>query len=318
MEWYTRIEIPEGKPKLSYDSKVLLLGSCFVEHIHRYLSYYQFRNLSNPFGVLYHPLALEAVLQRSVELRRYSSEDIFEREDVWRCFETHSVLSELTPEGLLANLNLALDETHAYLKSCSHVLITLGSAWAYRHLETDQYVGNCHKVPQKEFDKELISVPEIVTSLHRIVQFIKELAPLATVVFTVSPVRHLRDGFTENQRSKAHLIAALHQMLAESGGPAFYFPAYEIVMDELRDYRFYARDMVHPSEEAVAYVWERFLQTWIHKNTSATMKRVEKVQKGLAHKPFHQQGVAHQQFLSGLKEEANRLCHEYPWMRFGI
>ncbi|GAG96622.1 unnamed protein product, partial [marine sediment metagenome] len=184
-------------------------------------------------------------------------------------------------------------------------IITLGTAWVYRFIETNELVGNCHKVPQKKFLKELLSIDEIVVSLENIISLIKDFNPKTTILFTVSPVRHLKDGFIENSQSKAHLLAAIHQVIENttSGARIHYFPSYEIMLDDLRDYRFYKRDMIHPNLTAIDYIWEKFQQAWLDDKTTSIMKEVDTIQKGLAHIPFNPKSEQHQQFLKNLQHK---------------
>jgi len=200
------------------------------------------------------------------------------------------------------NLNTAIAQTNNQLHNATHVIITLGTSWTYRHIETDEIVGNCHKVPQKKFLHELLSVEEIVTSLENICVLLKDLNPKITILFTVSPVRHLKDGFVENTQSKAHLISAIHQIIDKKNS-LYYFPSYEIMMDDLRDYRFYSNDMVHPNETAINYIWEQFQKVWIHENTNSIQKEVDTIQKGLAHRPFNENSEQHQLFLKELQNK---------------
>lgn len=293
------------------------MGSCFVEHMGERLRYFQFQTTENPFGVIFQPLALEKLLERACRLQDYDKADLFQHQELWKCFEVHSDLNALSSEILMANLNARLLETHDALRAATHVVITLGTAWAYRYRDTGALVANCHKVPQQSFEKELLPIAAIKSSLEHMYELIREMNPGAAVIFTVSPVRHLRDGFVENQRSKAHLIAALHQFLDESPEYCFYFPAYEILMDELRDYRFYASDMVHPSDQAVSYVWEKFCASWLDQQCIPVMKEVEQLRRGLAHRPFNPDAAAHKRFIAQLEEARNSLIQRFPYMDFG-
>ncbi|MBL4904946.1 MAG: GSCFA domain-containing protein, partial [Flavobacteriaceae bacterium] len=175
-------------------------------------------------------------------------------------------------------------------------------------------VANCHKVPQKKFLKELLTVDEIVMSLEAMIALVKGVNPTVKILFTVSPVRHLKDGFVENQQSKAHLITAIQQVI--DGRDALYFPSFEIVMDELRDYRFYAEDLIHPNKTAINYIWERFSTAWITDAAQDTMQEVEAIQRGLNHRPFNEQSEEHQQFLSALQDKIVKLQQQFPIISF--
>jgi len=298
MELQTKIPLTPSDNPIDYQSKLVLLGSCFVENMGAKLEYFQFQQLQNPFGILFHPLAIENLVQRAIQEETYQQEEIFEQEGIWRCFAAHSELRSDNPKALLKLLNQRLNETKTSLETSSHIIITLGTAWVYEHQTSGKTVANCHKVPQKEFLKKLLSVTQIESSIDNMVEMIQKVNPKAQMIFTISPVRHLKDGFLENQRSKAHLITAIHSVLSSraQSRELSYFPSYEIMIDELRDYRFYGKDMVHPNELAVAYIWERFKWVWIAEEAYPVMDKVEAVQKGLLHRPFNPDSEAHQKF----------------------
>jgi len=312
----TQIPIQRQKQNLiDYNSKILLLGSCFSENIGNKLSYYKFQTSQNPYGILFHPKAIEKLVDNVIQQKEYTEDDIFFHNERWHCFDTHSNLSATTKQELIDNLNQNTASTFEVLQKASHVIITLGTAWIYKHINSGNTVANCHKIPQKEFSKEILSIDEIQNSLQNICSLISSLNPNATLIFTVSPVRHIKDGFIENQRSKAHLISAIHQ-LKEENNSIKYFPSYEIMMDELRDYRFYKEDMIHPNQTAIHYIWEKFTNTWFSKHTIDTMQKVEEIQKGLAHKPFNPNSEAHQKFLKKLAQKKETLIKVFPHMSF--
>jgi lysophospholipase L1-like esterase len=304
--------------QIDYDSNVLLLGSCFVEHIGNKLDYFKFQNLQNPFGILFQPLAIERLITNVINDKTYTEKDIFFYNEQWHCFEAHSKLSNTSKEDLLNDLNKKTRLAYQQINDSTHIIITLGTAWVYRHIETDILVANCHKVSQKKFLKELLSVDAISESLQAIVQLIRSVNKKASILFTVSPVRHLKDGFIENTQSKAHLIAAIHSIMsprAQSRG-FHYFPSYEIMMDELRDYRFYAEDMMHPNQTAINYIWEKFQSVWVSKNTTDIMDAVDYIQKGLQHKSFNPNSEAHLQFLQNLELKIKEIQSAHPKISF--
>lgn len=293
------------------------MGSCFAGHMGGKLSYYRFRNTLNPFGTLFHPRAISILLKRALEGRHFTREDCFYHMERWHSHEVHSDLSHPDPEELVRTLNRELETTRDLLKNISHLVITLGTAWGYVRKETGMWVANCHKVPQKEFDKVLSSPEETRRDLGNTLERIYDVNPEVSVILTVSPVRHIRDGFVENQRSKSHLLTALHGLLEEfRERGASYFPAYELMMDELRDYRFYEADMLHPNSLAVDYIWERFRSACILPSEYPIMARVEEIQKGLNHRPFHPDSRAYETFRAGLEKKMADLQKEYPFMAF--
>jgi len=293
---------------------MLLLGSCFSENIGAKFEYYKFQSEVNPFGILFHPKAIATFLERVVEQNFYSEEDLIFHNERFHCFDAHSSLSNSNREELLDSLNDILKATYHQINESTHLIITLGTAWVYEYIEQDQVVANCHKIPQKEFCKRILSVEEITASLQNIDEQVKKLNPSLQLIYTVSPVRHTKDGFIENQQSKAHLLSAIHRVLKECD--ASYFPSYEIMMDDLRDYRFYKEDMIHPNQVAVNYIWEQFQAVWFHETTKPVMKQVTVIQKGLAHRPFNPESEQHQKFLKGITEKISKLQLSYPSIRF--
>lgn len=311
-------QIPLEKQPLNlidYRSNILLLGSCFVENIGDKLSYFKFQNLQNPFGILFHPKAIETLVLNAVNGKKYTEEDVFFQNEQWHCFDAHSKLSDSTKSDLLNELNEKIILTNKQLHESTHIIITLGTAWVYRFIETESMVANCHKIPQKQFLKELLSVDAIVKSLEAVVNVIKSVNPKSSIIFTVSPVRHIKDGFVENTQSKAHLVAAIHQLLSIQS-QLYYFPSYEIMMDELRDYRFYGEDMIHPNATAISYIWERFKDVWISIDAFKTMEEVDTIQKGRLHKPFNSNSEAHQEFLKKLEFKKEQLQLQYKHISF--
>jgi len=300
---------------IDYNSKVLLLGSCFSQNIGEKFKYFKFQSHQNPFGILFHPKAIETFITNAINLKEYTDKDVFFLNERWHCFDAHSDMSSSSKQELLQNLNDAIQHTNQEINETSHIIITLGTSWTYRFIETDTTVANCHKVPQKKFLKELLSVDEISQSLESIIALVKDINPSINIILTVSPVRHLKDGFVENQQSKSHLIAAIHQ-LVEPRKKLFYFPSYEIMMDELRDYRFYKEDMNHPSKTAIDYIWEKFCEAWIDDESKNTMNKVDSIQKRMNHRPFNPNSKEHQNFLQTIQKDILTLQKSNPRISF--
>ncbi|WP_299669689.1 GSCFA domain-containing protein [uncultured Polaribacter sp.] len=301
---------------INYQSKIFLLGSCFSENIGNKLSYYQFQSTQNPFGILFHPKAIETFITNAINKKIYSEEDLFFQNERWHCFEAHSSLSSSNEDQLLTNLNATISSAKKQVEEATHIIITLGTSWVYRFIKTDTIVANCHKIPQKKFVKKLLTIDEISESLDAIIKILINKNPTLKIIFTVSPVRHLKDGFVENQRSKSHLIAGIHALLDSVQSHIHYFPSYELMMDELRDYRFYAEDMIHPSQTAINYIWDKFVATWFSEKSQSTMQEVQTIQKGIAHKPFHINSNQHEQFLKKLAAKKDKIIHAFPFMKF--
>ncbi|GAA4279605.1 GSCFA domain-containing protein [Gaetbulibacter aestuarii] len=313
MKLQTKIPLKQASNLIDYDSRLVFLGSCFSENIGQIFSDYKFQMVQNPFGILFHPAAIERFLQRAVEDYQFDSKDVFQHNERWHSFDAHSRLSQPHQEELIQNLNSESNSAKAAIKKATHVFITLGTAWGYLLNETHSLVANCHKLPQKNFTKVLFSVDEVKESLAKSVKAIRSLNEKVSIIFTISPVRHLKDGFVENMQSKAHLISAVHQMKSEG---VFYFPSYEIVMDELRDYRFYSEDMIHLNKIGIDYIWERLISVWLSPEAEKTMEAILKIQKGLQHIPFNADSRAHQEFLQKLETQKAALQKRYKHLKF--
>ena len=312
MQFRTKITIPKSDNPIDYNSKIVSLGSCFAENMAEKLDYFKFQNTCNPFGIIFNPVSIEKIINKAISQELFTEEDILFHNERWHSFDVHSDWSNSNKEELIANLNVILKSTHQKISEATHIIITYGTSWVYRNIESKLIVANCHKVPQKQFSKEILSIETIENSIKNTISLIQKVNPKAKIIFTVSPVRHLKDGFVENQQSKAHLIAAIHQILQS----AAYFPSYEIMMDELRDYRFYAEDMIHPNQVAIDFIWERFLETTISEESHSIIKEVETIQKGLQHRPFNPNSESHQQFLSKLQDKITKLVSQYSFMKF--
>ena len=317
MKLTTEIPLQLSSSPIGYDSKLLSLGSCFAEHIGDKLTYYKFRIVQNPFGILFHPQVLLNVLEKALSNQAFSAEDVFQQDQKWHSFYAHSKLSRTSSLEILAELNSAGKELKTACLESSHILITLGTSFVYKHIVSGQRVANCHKVPQARFEKQLISVEELYQILSRLVNCIRDINPKVNIIFTVSPVRHIKDGMLENSRSKSHLICALHSVLEEvSCSKLQYFPSYELMMDEFRDYRFYKRDLIHPSEVAIDMIWEKFMYSFISKGNYEDMAKVEKLQKSFAHRSIDSSGKTDSKlkvYQYKLKEE---LIKKYSFMKF--
>ncbi|NNG08894.1 MAG: GSCFA domain-containing protein [Arenibacter sp.] len=315
MKLQTQIPLLEEGPKIDYNSKLLLLGSCFAENIGDKFGHYKFRSLVNPFGILYQPTAIHNFAKKVVCGTEFPEEHLVFSNEKWHALDVHSDLSRLDKEDTLQAIENASSSANHWLNGLTHVIITLGTAWAYKYKQTNCIIANCHKVPQKNFEKTLLDTSSIAKALLDTISLLQSRVPGLKVIFTISPVRHIKDGFVENQRSKANLITAVHEVLGKCPH-ASYFPAYEIMMDELRDYRYYDRDMVHPNSLAIDYIWEKFISVWAAKEVLPEMDKVAAVQNGLNHRPFNPESDKHRQFLSKLDQKIAYLQKQYPFMKF--
>ena len=315
MNFTTKIPIAKSNSPIDYSSQIIALGSCFAENMGEKFDFYKFQNTTNPFGIIFNPVSIEKILERSIHLNYLTEADLFFHNELWHCYEVHSDLSQPNKEAMLSNLNRLLTEMNSKLATATHLFITYGTSWVYQLKASNAVVANCHKVAQDQFEKVILSVTEIENAIQNSIDLIQKLNPNCQVVFTVSPVRHIKDGFVENQRSKANLISAMHTSISQHPTSS-YFPSYEIVMDELRDYRFYAQDLLHPNAVAIDYIWEHFCESNISEAAQQVMQEVESIQKGMAHRPFHPDSTSHSIFLKKLKEKSAQLEAQFPFMKF--
>lgn len=298
--------------KISHRHQLFLAGSCFTEQIGSKLSWHKFRTIDNPHGILFNPVSIAQAIHTYIINKEYKAEDLFYHHELWGSWDHHTRFSSPEQKNSLELINASQQKAHHFLKDANWLLLTLGSAFVYE-LEDKRVVANCHKVPADKFNKRLLKEAEVIAVLQHMIKELQQFNPALNIIFTISPVRHLRDGFVENNRSKATLISAVHQ-LTENNSGVFYFPAYELVIDDLRDYRFYAEDMVHPNYAATQYVWEKFISACIDEDSRKLMKEIAVINAARSHKPFHPSSQQHQQFLLNNLEKARQLQLDYPYI----
>jgi hypothetical protein len=307
-----------AKTTIGYPDKLFLIGSCFTENIGAKLAYHQFEILENPHGVLFNPVSVHNAIQDYINNKQYTAADLFLLNDVWNSWNHHSRFSGVTQQEALEKINTSINEAHGFLKNAKHIMITLGSSWLYKlndqaHIGSELVVANNHKAPASWFDKELMQPSALLHLLGQMIDSLKQFNPSIQIIFTISPVRHLREGLVENNRSKAVLIHAVHEAIAMQSQVA-YFPAYEYVMDDLRDYRFYSEDLVHPNYAATQYVFEQFVACYMNEDTQAIMRQVAEIQLAMQHKPFFIGSSAHQKFIVSCIAKTEQLMALYPFL----
>ncbi|MBP6064867.1 GSCFA domain-containing protein [Bacteroides sp.] len=316
MNLITPVELPSGLPAITHAQQLLLLGSCFAENIGTQLSINAFRADVNPFGILYNPLSMACALREIQSGRIYTETDLFFYRECWHSPMHHGAFSGASATAVLEQINNRLQQAHKQLEKTDWLLLTWGTAYVYEQRTDGAVVSNCHKLPEKEFVRRCLTVDEIVAEYTSLLNDLRARSPHLKVLFTVSPIRHARDGMHANQLSKATLLLAIEQLQTLFCEAVFYFPSYEIMLDELRDYRFYADDMLHPSPLAVRYLWNRFATTLFTPETRTIMHEYENIRKALAHKPFHPDSEAHKRFLGQIVLKINRLNQKYPYLDF--
>ncbi len=314
MKWMTEIEIKGPKPGLSYRDGIFLIGSCFTEHIGNKLEELKFSVCQNPHGILFDPISVCQSLVGYIENKKYRPEDLFYYNELWQSWAHHSRFSGMNQEQVIEEINAAQEQASGFLKTAGWLIITLGSSFSYRLAEEgDKPVANCHRAPAQWFRKHLCTIDETVAALDNTLHRLFHLNPRLQVIFTVSPVRHLRDGVVENNRSKARLLEAVHHLVGKFNR-LHYFPAYELVIDVLRDYRFYDIDLAHPNYQATGYVLEQFKKYYIEPEAQELMDKIQQILIARRHKAFQPETRAHQQFLASFAKKTEALQEQYPFL----
>lgn len=312
MQLQTQVEITNSTNPIHHSEKLMLLGSCFAENIGEKLVGNKFQVDVNPFGILYNPLSVKAALMDLIEEKKFVEADIFDHEGIFKSFSHHSRFSNTNSKECLAQINNRITHSSQWLKQADRLIVTFGSAFVYFHKESGAVVSNCHKMPDKTFHRNRIGIDLIVSEWSDLIKKLLALNPKLKITFTISPIRHWKDGAHENQLSKATLLLSIDQLVKENECCS-YFPAYEIVMDELRDYRFYAEDMIHPSDLAIDYIWNRFSQTQLSKQCQQLIIEWQIVVKAITHKPFNPKSETYKTFLTQNLTKLEQLTEKYPY-----
>lgn len=321
MKFHFAFDIKKPAQLIRHPQKLLLAGSCFTENIGEKLRKHKFDTLENPNGILFNPVSVAEAIAMYISNRQISLKNIFQHNETWHSWKHHSRYSGITAEECIQKINHATSAAHEFLKKTDHLLITLGSAWTYTLTEHAPngdkgiVVANNHKAPANWFAKQLLSVEETMHSLDNMLQQLLLFNAGMQVIFTISPVRHVREGVIENNRSKAVLIQAVHQLTAKYAH-LYYFPAYELVIDDLRDYRFYAEDLVHPNYQATQYVWEKFADACMSEETRLLIKDIAEINLAYQHKAFNPLTTQHRSFLKNYYKKTSILKEKYPYLDF--
>ena len=315
MQFFTSINIKSLQTPISYNDKLLLVGSCFTEHIGNYLDEVKFRVLQNPNGILFDPISVCNSLSSYIDNKQYTLEDLFYLNEAWHSWQHHSRFSGMDKEAVVANINASQNAAHKFLKQADWLFITLGSSFVYKLADTGTSVANCHKAPAQTFIKHLSTMEETIVALDTLLYRLFQFNPDLKVMFTISPVRHLRDGVVENNRSKARLIEAVHH-LVNKFDKIYYFPAYELVIDVLRDYRFFDVDLAHPNYAATQFVLEKFAESCCTEETKGLMDEIKKLVIARNHKPFNPSSQQHKQFMGNQLQKTRVLQQQLPYLDF--
>ena len=309
----TKIDIPVSKITISYEDSIMTLGSCFAENIGNKLKTVYFDTDINPFGVLYNPVSVKNSLELLIQNQSFAKDDIFENKSMWQSFAHSSQFSGISEVECLNKINSRLISSGEFLQNTNVMLITFGTAWVFEEKKSGRVVSNCHKLPSGDFERRRLTVTEIVTKYNDLIVTLQSLCPALNIIFSVSPIRHWKDGAHENNISKSILLMAIDE-LQKQHEQVHYFPAYEILLDELRDYRFYAPDMLHPSEVAVDYIWSRFSETYFTDQTLLLKKRIEQLNADRAHRPFQPDSAEFKKFVEHTEKRKSELLHDFPFL----
>jgi hypothetical protein len=325
MDLMVNIDLKKKSRQIKYEDKILLTGSCFTEHIGNSLQELKFSVLQNPHGILFDPLSVSRSLISYIENKRYIETDFFQLNDVWHSWQHHSRYSHTNLDEAVRIVNQSQQRAHEFLSNADWAIITLGSSFSYRLTKFaesskapplegfGQPVANCHRAPAQWFNKYLMEIDEIISTLESCLSQLFKFNSKLNVIFTVSPVRHIRDGVVDNNRSKARLIESVHH-LANKFDKLYYFPAYELVIDVLRDYRFYDIDLVHPNYMATEFVLEKFAEACIHDEAQSIMDEVKSIVIARKHRAFQPETMAHKQFLESYVKKTKALQTKYPFL----
>ena len=313
MQFMLPLDIPPLPKPITYTDNILLIGSCFTEHIYDRLQQHKFRVLSNPHGILFNPLSVAGSLEGYIDGRQYSEKELFYLNELWNSWDHHTRFSNIDKDAALKGINQSQSDAAEFVKKADWVIITLGSAFQYYLKDSGKPVANNHRAPAQWFEKRLLQTDHIINALNNMLRKLFEVNPFVRVLFTISPVRHIRDGVVANNRSKARLIEAVHT-LCEQQEKAHYFPAYELVIDILRDYRFYDIDFVHPNFPATTFVWEHFVKSCIDPSVHDVMQQVQEIVTARSHRSRFPETDAHKKFKESYVMKTASLMNKYPYL----
>ena len=317
MSFFTEIEISEFPFKMDYSKSMMLFGSCFSENIGQKLIDLKFKVDMNPFGILYNPESIANSLKLLLKNQTFTESDLFFDQGLWNSFYHHSRFSDVNREMALEKINSRIKLSAEFLKTADFLMITFGTAWVYELISTGQIVSNCHKIPAKQFNRFRLGVNEISEAYHHLLEELWKFNPNLKIIFTVSPIRHWKDGAVENQVSKSTLILSIERLITGiENRNCSYFPSYEIMMDELRDYRFYAEDMIHLSPVATDYIFDRFSKFLISKESMNLVDNVMKIRKAVMHRPVNSSSVEYKKNLLLNLDKINKLTLSFPYLNF--
>lgn len=314
MNFQTCVDCKKTDINITHNSNILLIGSCFTENIGKILKKSKFKCIVNPYGVLYNPLSISRSLNEIIDLRKYNENDVFYYKGLYHSFMHHTTFSSDNLNMCLEHINSQILNAHESLTSLDYIIITLGSSYIYRH--NGIVVANCHKLPEKSFERQLCDYNSFIIEYRKLLDKLFSVNGHLRIIFTISPIRHIRDGLHNNMISKSILAIFVYELQKLYSEKIYYFPAYEILNDELRDYRFYADDMVHPSELSILYIWEKFKTMYMDKKTHELIDKCNNIEKMISHKPFNPNSNEYKSFVKSVIDKIVAFTSEYPYLDY--
>lgn len=307
----TIITIPKSINQITYRDSIIFIGSCFTENIGKVIQNLGFNTHINPFGILYNPLSVSACIKNILNKKVYDSKDVFLNNDVWTSFDNHSKYSTQDKDQFIKNLNAHINSSFDFISNANFLFLTFGTSFVYSHVKTGKIVANCHKIASSNFERKLLDIEEIVEEYDELLKSIFRINPNINIVFTISPVRHLKDGAEQNNLSKSILKVSINE-IQKIFPQTTYFPSYEIMMDDLRDYRFYNDDMLHPSNLAIEYIWDMFAEAYFDEATRKISDQISKILKSVEHRPFNPNSESYRKFLDATSSEIKKIKETHP------
>ena len=315
MKFRTEIQIKNPQNSIEHDDPIATIGSCFAENIADYLIRFRFNVLNNPFGILYNPISILNVLSLITSGREFTEEDLVFHDNLWHSWYHHGSFSHPDAHQCLTRINNQLQKAKQFFSECNYLIITYGTAYVFEHIESGMIVSNCHKIPSNKFKRYRLNMDDIEKNINKTIKLAKALSPSIKVIFSVSPIRHLKDGMIDNQISKSSLVLALQNTIRDEDW-CFYFPAYEIMMDDLRDYRFYESNLTHPNQMAIEYIWDKFSESWLSEDCNSTIKDIEKLNQARVHTSLFPGSKKDIEFKQKQLELLEKLKTKYPHIDF--
>ncbi len=318
MDFRTKVQIPKYDFSIDHNSFCLLIGSCFANNIGKKLKEYKVPGLFNPTGVVYNPFSVAKCLEYGIAGKQVNKDELFYSEGVWRHYDFHGDFAFSDLDECINRINNAIISTSLAITSAGYLFVSFGTAYYYIHKNTKSIVANCHKQTPDTFNRKLADIDEIVKKWTELITSLKTINPKLKIIFTISPIRHWKDGATNNQISKATLFLAVKSLTNNFTDPdtVFYFPAYEILNDELRDYRFYCEDMLHPSIVAINYIWEIFADSFFTEETKLLNNRIKKILNASGHRPFNTNTQEYKDFCKSFLRQIDDLQKQHPHLDF--